>query len=128
MKKNVFIFVALLVSFCLFFSGCPYLIVGTVGALGGYAISKDTIQGDTERTFNSVWKTSLNVLAILGTIKTEDLKKGTIEAEVEASEVKLIIEQLTPRTVRMRVSARKYLMPNIKLAQKIFIKVMEQAK
>jgi hypothetical protein len=129
MKKNVTIFVTYITMCCLIFSGCVYLVAGAaVGAVGGYAISKDTIQGDTDKTFNSLWSSSLKVLGIMGTVKTEDKQKGEIEADVDGSEVKITMEQLTTKTTRIRVSARKYLMPNISLAQKIYIKIIEQAK
>jgi hypothetical protein len=126
MKKNVF--VVLSISFCLFYSGCAYLFVGAIGAVGGYAISKDTIQGETDKSFDKVWNSALRVVNIMGTVATEVMQKGTVEAKIEGSEVKVIVDQLTPKTVRMRVSARKYLMPNIKLAQRIYIKIIENAK
>ncbi len=112
---------------CLLFSGCIFLIAGA-GALGGYAISRDTIQGETDKTFASIWGSSLDVLNIMGTISSEDKHKGTIEAKVSSSDLKVKIEQLTPKAVRLSVSARRYLMPNIGLAQKIYIKVIQRAK
>ena len=40
-------------------SGCFYLIVGGAAAAGGYAISRDTIQGETDRSFDEVWDAAL---------------------------------------------------------------------
>ncbi|MBL7130139.1 MAG: DUF3568 family protein [Candidatus Omnitrophica bacterium] len=123
-KFKVFI----MLLFCsLAFSGCIFVVAG-VGALGGYAISKDTIQGETDKTFESVWDASLRVLNILGTVSSEDKQKGMIEAEIDTSNTKVTIEQLTPKTVRLVVTARRFLMPDITLAQKIYIKVIENAK
>ncbi|MDD5356472.1 MAG: hypothetical protein PHY56_08060 [Candidatus Omnitrophica bacterium] len=122
------IFIALLISFCLFYSGCFYLFIGAVGAVGGYAVSDDAIQGDTDRGIDKVWSSALRVTNIMGAVDTEDRQKGTIEATVDVSKVKVSIEQLTPKTVRMRVSARRHLLPNRKLAQKIYLKIIENAK
>jgi len=126
--KTKSVFMALLLSFCLFYSGCFYLFIGAVGAVGGYAVSDDAIQGDTDKGFDKVWASALKVTDIMGSIETEDRQKGTIEATVDVSKVKVSVEQLTPKTVRMRVSARKHLLPNRKLAQKIYLKIIENAK
>ncbi len=126
MHKTSIIFALGLIG-CLLFSGCIFIVAG-VGALGGYAISKDTIQGETEKTFDSVWNTSKDVLNTMGQVITENKSKGEFEADFSPSIVKVKMEELTPKVVRLRVSARKYMFPDISLAQKIFIKIVEQAK
>ena len=113
------ILVLFLLSFCLFSSGCPYLIVGAVGAVGGYAISDDAIQGDSDKGFEKLWSSALKVTKIMGSIETEDRQKGIIEGNVDESKVKIVLEQLTNKTTRMRVAARKHMLPNRKLAQKM---------
>lgn len=125
-SKAKFSFIVMLVC-CMLSSGCIFIVAG-VGALGGYAISKDTIQGETERTRDSVWNTAKSVLNTMGSVITEDKRKGEFEADFSPSFVKVKIEELTPKTTRLRVSARKYMFPNISLAQKIYIKIIEQAR
>ena len=112
----------------LYLCGCIFLVGGAVGALGGYAISNDTIQGEIDKTFESLWKNSVDVLDILGAVTMEDKPRGLIEAKVNGAAVKIMIEQLTPKTSRFRVAARKYLLPKISLAQTIYIKVVQRAK
>jgi hypothetical protein len=112
---------------CLFSSGCIFVIAG-VAALGGYAVSKDTIQGETDKTFVNVWNSSVDVLNIMGTVYSEYKSKGQIEAKIDASDVKVQIEEITSRTTRLRISARKYLLPDIGLAQRLYIKIIESAK
>jgi len=109
--------------------GCaPLIIGGAVGAVGGYAISKDTIQGETDKSYDSVWEAALTVSKIRGQIKYEDNTKGYIELEAESSKVYIRLIRLTVATTRLRVSARKYHFPNMSLAQDIFTKVMDQAR
>jgi len=109
--------------------GCAPLIVGgAVGALGGYAVSKDTIQGETDKSYDSLWKSALMVSNIRGQIKFEDRLKGYIELEAESSKVYIRLVRLTVTTNRLRVSARKYHFPNLNLAQDIYVKIMEQAE
>jgi len=109
--------------------GCaPLIIGGAVGAVGGYAISKDTIQGETDKSYDSIWEAALTVSKIRGQIKYEDNTKGYIDLEAESSKVYIRLIRLTAATTRLRVSARKYHFPNMSLAQDIFTKVMDQAR
>lgn len=126
MKK---ITVFLIFCMIMVISGCAPLIVGgAVGALGGYAISKDTVEGETDRPYNSLWESALMVSKIRGQVKYQDALKGYIELEAESSRVQIRLIRLTAATTRIRVSARKYHFPNMDLAQDIFVKIIEQAK
>ncbi len=116
---------------CIFVSilGCaPLIIGGAVGAVGGYAISKDTIQGETDKSYDSLWEGALTVSKIRGEIKYENKIKGYIELEAESSKVYVRLIRLTFSTTRLRVQARKYHFPNMGLAQDIFMKIMEQVR
>jgi hypothetical protein len=116
---------------CIFvsISGCaPLIIGGAVGALGGYVVSKDTLQGETDKSYDGLWEAALTVSKIRGQIKYEDKTKGYIELEAESSKVYIRLVRLTASTTRLRVSARKYHFPNMGLAQDIFVKIMEQAR
>ena len=118
--------VFLLVLVC---SGCvPLIVGGAVGALGGYAISKDTIQGETDKDYDTLWNAAKLVAKIKGKINTEDKAKGDLELKVDSSKVKVRLIRLTSATTRLRVSARNALgLPNIDLAQDVFVKILEQA-
>ena len=118
----------IILVFCLVFSGCFYVISGAVGVLGGYAISRDTIQGEIDIPFGDLWFSSVDVLDVMGVLIAEDQAKGLIEAKVNGAEVKVTIYELTSKTARLRVSARKYMLPQINLAQKIYIKAVSRAK
>lgn len=125
-KASVLLFI--LLSIFLFLSGCASLIIGgAAGALGGYAISKDTIQGETDKSFNALWNSALLVSRIRGSIKQEDAAKGYIELESDGSRVWIKLTRLTRSTTRIRVSARKFHLPKIDLAQEIYAKIIEQA-
>ncbi len=110
-------------------SGCvPLIIGGTLGAVGGYAVSKDTVQGETDKSYDSLWDAALTVSRIRGQIKVEDRIKGYIELTAESSKVYIKLIRITDATTRLRVQARKYHFPNMNLAQDIFIKIMERTK
>lgn len=128
LTKKLFSFVVA-VFFCLNALGCAALIVGgAIGAAGGYVISKDTIKGETDKNYDSLWSTALAISRIRGTIKQEDKTRGYIELEAESSKVYIRLIKVTRATTRLKVSARRYHVPNLDLAQDIYTKIMNEAK
>lgn len=127
MKKILFSLI--LLPFICLNSGCvPLIIGGAAGALGAYAVSKDTMQGDFDKTFDSLWDAASDVARNQGTVKEEDIGRGFLKLEINASKVDIYIIRLTQKATRLRVSARKNHLPNLSLAQDIFTKIIEGAK
>ena len=63
----------LLVSLmCVSFSGCWFLVVGGAGAVGGYAVTRDTFEGVTSKSQEELMTSAHKVLAIMGTILNEE--------------------------------------------------------
>lgn len=113
-------------ALCLLISGCVPLIIGGVGILGGYAISRDTIAAESSRSIEDIWQAAKDVVPVMGLIKSIDEDTKTIEANIYSSVVIVRVEKITEATNRLRVKARKFMMPNIGLAQKIFVKIMQR--
>ncbi len=126
-KKVIFLY-CLLPFVLLNITGCIFILGGAAGALGAYGISKDTIQVETDKPYDTLWNSALTVGKIRGTIIQEDSQRGYIELQLESSRVWIRFIRLTQATTRIRISARKYHLPNIDLAQYIFVKIMEEAK
>ena len=124
--KKVF-FTALIGILSLSFSGCFYLILGTAAAAGGYAVSKDTIQGETERDFDDIWNAAADVTSIMGTVNSKNRDLGKITAVISGAKVTVSVMQLTSSTTRLKVKARKSLFPSIDNAQNIYVKIMNRA-
>ncbi len=109
--------------------GCVPLMVGaTVGVLGGQAISKDTVCGETDRPYDALWDSVLTVSKIRGKIKQEDKTRGYIEFEADSSLVRINVIRLTRTTNRLKISSRKYGFPNLGLSQDLFVKILERVK
>jgi len=128
MKKWILSFCAMpLIAVCL--AGCiPLIIGGAVGALGGYAISKDTIQADTDKPYDSLWDAAETLAKLRGSVKKTNPVSGYLELQIEASKVYMRLIRMTPTVTRIRISARKYHLPNLDLAQDLFVKLMESVK
>lgn len=118
-----------LISSLLLFSGCALFLIGG-GVAGGIAISRDTIEGHFDTRLEQVWKASREVVMQEGFIRLEDKPHGRIESEVRKSEVKIEILQVSEKTVRIRVKARKghQLLPNPDLANELYNKIFYRLK
>jgi hypothetical protein len=109
--------------------GCAPLIIGAVvGGVGCYAISKDTVQGEMDKPYKSVWDAAIMIAKIRGTITQEDSRRGYIGLDVDSSKAWIRLVRLTRSTIRLRVSAKKYHLPNLTLAQDLYTKIMEEAR
>jgi hypothetical protein len=108
-------------------SGCAALLIGVAaGGVGMYAASNDAIQGETGRSYETVWDAALKVSKIRGTISKMDSASGLIELDADSSKVWIRVIRLTSSTTRLRVAARKFKLPNLTLAQDLFLKIIDQ--
>lgn len=108
--------------------GCAPLLIGVAaGGVGIYAAGRDTIQGESDKSYDSLWSAALTVSKIRGTIKQADSLRGHIELKVGASQASIKLIRLTRSTVRLKISARKFHMPDLSLAQELFTKIMEES-
>ena len=121
--RNI-LFSILFISSALTLSGCVYLVIGSIGALGGYAISSDTVQGTTEKDIHEVWEAAQSVVNIMGRITRQNEDSGRLEAIVDNSRVSIGVVQFTPKLVRLTAKARKSFFPNIATAQDVYIKII----
>lgn len=126
--KKFFSFI-LAFYFLLSICGCAPLIIGAAaGGLGAYAVSRDTVQGNTDKDYDALWASALNIAGLRGLIQKEDTASGEIELGVESSKVWIKLVRLTQATTRIKVSARRYHFPNMELAQDIFVKIITGVK
>ena len=127
MKKLLALFV--LIPFLITgLSGCVPVFLMAVGGVGVYAISKDTIQGDTDTDYESLWDSAIKVARIRGTVMQEDFNRGYIQIDAKPNKIWIQFVRVTAAATKIRVSARKYKLPNIDLAQDVFIKIIEESK
>jgi hypothetical protein len=120
-------FQVLLAAFlCVFSSGCIWLVVGGVGAVGGYAVSRDTFEGVSSKGQEELMASAHKVLSIMGTIQDERPKEGEIKATVYGNSVTVEVIQINLTTSKLRVKARKDLLPSVGVAQEIYTKIMNQ--
>lgn len=107
-------------------SGCVYLVVGGVGALGGYIVSPDTVEGMTAADLSQVWDTAIEVVSIMGLVEEQSESGGIIKAKVSGAKVTVMVAQMSSSSVKLSVKVRKHYLPKISLAQDVFVKIMSR--
>lgn len=128
--KNALV-VCFLAIFSLLICGCAPILIGAAvgaGAVGGYAVSKDTIQTDLDRPYEAIWNAALTVSKAYGNMKYENSSTGYIELEQGPTHIQIRLSRMTRATTRIRVKVRKYHLPNMALAQEIFAKIVQEAR
>lgn len=124
--RNKFAYAFIIPLLFLNVAGCaPLIIGGAIGAVGAYAVSKDTIQGDTDKPYDELWDSAVAAAQSKGTLKQEDKSTGFIELTGNSGHAWIKLIRLTRSTVRVRISARKHHLPNLELAQELYTKIIE---
>ncbi len=107
-------------------NGCALLLVGG-GAAGGYAISKDEVVGAVDKSKSKVFRAAMDVSKNKGIIKLQDETHGRIDLLVDEVNVKIHIDQITDKSVQLKVEARnKYKMPKVAVAQDVYTEILKK--
>lgn len=125
-KRHPWLALTLLISTLWSSPGCIYLVVGGIGAVGGYIVSPDTVEGITENDAALVWEEATEVLSIMGLVEEDSEAGGMILASVNGARVTVTITSLSPTATKVTVKARKAYLPRIALAQDVFVKIMSR--
>jgi len=127
MKNPVkYLQIVLVAFFCVFSSGCWFLVIGGAGAVGGYAVTQDTFEGISSKGQEELLTAAHKVLSVMGNITDERPKDGVIKAIVYGNSVTVDVIQINLTTSKLRVKARKDLLPSRVIAQDIYTKIMNQ--
>ena len=118
--------VLVLASFCVFSSGCWFLVIGGAGAVGGYAVTRDTFEGVSTKGQDELLASAHKVLSIMGTITDERPKDGEIVARVYGNHVIVDVIQINLTTSKLRVKAHNGIFPRVGVAQEVYTKIMNQ--
>lgn len=115
----------LFIPLMLMFNGCVFLVAGSIGVVGGYVVSPDTIEGVSDYDVVDVWDAAKEEIGLVGIVLEEDEDLGIMTAKVHGSKVTVTIFETEDNKTRLTVKARRWTLPRIRLAQDIFMKIME---
>jgi len=109
----------------LLLTGCVPLLVGA-GVVTGYALSSDSATGNVASEYRVLWDMCLDKLETMeAELVYSNESKGVIKARVSENAVIIKINTVSQSTQRLRVSARRTMMPKPQFAQKVFFKIVE---
>ena len=111
----------------LLWGGCAPVLFVTAGAVAGYAVSRDSVTVDLDLPMEQVWIACLEETKRLGRTRQEDRVNRRIDAKIQDTDVVVSLQQLTPSTVRVLIRARKNLLPQLEVAQRLGIAIAHQA-
>lgn len=114
----------LLLSFTLCASGCVYLVVGGVGALGGYVISPDTVEGVASYDTDELWDAEQEVVSVMGTISESKEASGLMIARINGAKVTITVTPVGKSSSKLTVKSRKGFFPKIAVSQDVYTKVI----
>ncbi len=123
MKMTAVFFLAVILC------GCTPLLIGAgVGAVAGYCVTKDAIQGELDVDFNTLYNAAKSALEEMGEVTQQDTQSGRIDGVIGLNKVKISVDSLTKHTQRLKVKCRKGFLPNLTLANRIFVKIINKVK
>lgn len=103
-------------------SGCALFVVGAAAGAAGYVLSEDGIDGyinySKEEVFQAVQS---SVAQHGGIIVYANSVLGMLKARVEGADVDVKIEAVTSQKSKLQITARKNVIPQVDLAQKIYL-------
>ena len=124
LRKNFLL--VLILSSTILLNGCIVIVAGTLGAVGGYVVSPDTVEGITNRTFDEVVGAVEDVVGIMGTIQDKSRVGGYFLAIVQGNKVTINVSQASKTAVKLTVKARRLVFPRITIAQEVYVKIMKK--
>jgi len=112
----------------LLFNGCIPVLLGA-GAVAGYSLSNDAAVGMIQMNYSQLWNLCTEkITGMQGEIVDSNQSKGTIKAKLSDNDVTIKIDSMNDTTQRLKVSARKYLLPKPHFAQKVFMRIVQDLK
>lgn len=106
--------------------GCTAVLIGGATAAGVIAVSQDSATTSYDVSFQRAWKVASEQIKKLGEVDKSFQKLGELRGKIEGSNVTIKVSRLTEKTVDIKVTARKNLLPNPELAQAILASIIRR--
>lgn len=100
-------------------AGCAAVALVGVGSVAGYAVSRDHVELTVEQPYDKVWDVALDETKRTGLLKDVNQETGHIEATYQGTHIVVTLERVTETAVKVVVKARKHMLPQIDLAQRL---------
>lgn len=119
---------SLFLSCSLFLAGCVPVLIGT-GVVAGYTLSNAAAIGNLDIEYRDAWDI---VTETLDEMNAECIlsneSKGIVKSTINGYYVVASLNTLAPKVQRLKISARKSMLPKPHFAQKIFQNILLKVK
>ncbi len=95
-------------------------------AIAATLISKDSVKGIIDASFEHVYKISLEVLTRMGEITKQDASNGVIKANINGAMVALQLKKEADNQTKITISARKYMFPKPDIAGGVLYQISDK--
>ncbi len=125
MKRNILIILCIILIIS---TGCVPVLIGGAGIVTGYMISNDSAIGDVKVSYRELWDMSIEVLQNMNRVEIIETNesKGRIKIKMDGVDLTVKINTIDSENQQLKVSARKYMIPKPKYAQKIFLNIVKE--
>lgn len=125
MRKALFL--AGLIGSSALLSGCALFVVGAAAGAAGYVLSEDGIDGYINYSKEEVFQAVQSSVGEHGGIVVyANSILGMLKARIDGADVNVKIEAVTSQKARLQITARKNVIPQVDLAQKIYIDTLKK--
>lgn len=124
MRPSLFIFLASLMAM----AGCAPVLIGGAAAAGYIVVTQDYVTASVDASYARVWGACVDEIRRLGALEKSFRKLGEARGTIQGAAVRIKISKLTEKTVDIRVSARKNMLPNTELAQAILAAILRNLR
>ena len=108
-------------------TGCAAVFLAAgAGAVGGYAVSRDTFEGTTAKSQEEIWDAAKRVMSIMGSVEEDNRHSGQMIARINGATVTLTLVPVNLTSTKLRIKARKGIFPRIGTAQEVYTKIINQ--
>ena len=106
--------------------GCGVVVIAGLGALGGYVISPDTVEGIIGYNETELFASAGDIVSIMGTVNEQSKGMGRITADLSGVRVTVDIIPQSKTSTKLKVKARKWIFPKLAVAQDVYMKIVRR--
>jgi len=108
-------------------SGCAVALVAAAAG-GTYTMVQGSAEGFSGANYKKIWNQAKKVIKKKGTLLSEDEVGGELKGKVYDVDVTIEVKKITDKSTKIRVTARKNLLPKEGLAQEIYTDIFKNIK
>ncbi len=126
--KKVIVYFSFFLLPAISLTGCVPVLIGA-GVVAGYFVTKDSVSGNLEVSFEELWNVSLSEVGNSADITDQNKQAGLIKARHGKTNITVRIRELTEHSYNLKVTCRKAIaIADLSLSQDLFTRIVRNLK